>query len=101
MQLFHLFSFPPHSNKSDSRYCQSCLKSKRGFYSADLKTYQTHSGYYSPSLLKKVVHIFRNPLDNVVAVSGVEEIRQKKKMLCSRFSAFPPREKAICFKERQ
>lgn len=48
-------------------FLKSCLKGKRGVYSSDSKSVATHSVWYSQDLVKKIVHIFRSPLDNVVA----------------------------------
>lgn len=47
-------------------FLRSCLKGRRGEITSD-GAITLKSTRYSSDLVKKVVHIFRNPLDNVVA----------------------------------
>ena len=56
---------------------RSCLKGKRGVL--DDKGMTKVSVRYSPDLVKKVAHIFRNPLDNIVARFHLDrKIRARK-----------------------
>ncbi|KAL9189138.1 hypothetical protein ACHAXT_011628 [Thalassiosira profunda] len=55
-------------------FLKSCLKAKRGVYS-DSGSLATRIGWYSQSLVKKVIHILRNPLDNTVARFHLERKR--------------------------
>jgi hypothetical protein len=49
-------------------FTRSCLKGKRGVYSNDTDAKMTTVNVrYNPNLVKKAVHIFRNPFDNAVA----------------------------------
>ncbi|KAL3780860.1 hypothetical protein HJC23_001593 [Cyclotella cryptica] len=60
-------------------FMRSCLKGKRGVFSNDNTEMTTVSVRYSEDLVKKVVHIFRNPMDNVVARFHLErKIRARR-----------------------
>ncbi|KAL7533506.1 hypothetical protein ACHAXR_005273 [Thalassiosira sp. AJA248-18] len=61
--------------ETNRSFLKSCLKGKRGVYSPDNNSFTTQSVWYSQDLVKKVLHIFRNPLDNVVARFHLERKR--------------------------
>ena len=46
---------------------RSCLKGRRGFFPEGSNEITTVSVRYSPELVKRVIHVVRNPLDNTVA----------------------------------
>ena len=45
-------------------FLKACLKGKKGVYSEEYDAYVTHTVHYKPDLVKKAIHVFRNPLDN-------------------------------------
>ena len=57
-------------------FLNSCLSGQRGVYnSSDSKTIDIHPVRYKQNLVKRVVHIIRNPLDNIVARFNYERGR--------------------------
>lgn len=60
-------------------FLKSCLKGKRGVFSPEHNAMRTHTVHYSADLISKVVHIFRNPVDNVVARFHLERKRYTAK----------------------
>ena len=56
-------------------FLKSCLKSRRGAFSPTTGVLRTVSRFYSASLVKKAIHIFRNPMDNIVARFHLERKR--------------------------
>jgi len=71
----------PESFIETSRsFMRSCLKGKRGVYSNTSSNEMVRINVrYSPNLVKKAVHIFRNPLDNIVARFHLDrQIRARK-----------------------
>ena len=70
-------------------FLKACLKGKRGVLSTESKSLATHSTWYSQELVKKVVHIFRNPMDNVVARFHLERKRFTSKKDVKWLARFP------------
>ena len=69
---------PEQMIETTRSFTRSCTKGRRGIVSN--KNITTISVRYSPELVKKVVHIFRNPLDNIVARFHLDrKIRARKK----------------------
>ena len=60
-------------------FLKSCLKSKRGIFSTESNSMETQSVWYSPDLVKKAIHIIRNPMDNIVARFHLERKRYTAK----------------------
>ena len=61
--------------ESPRSFLTSCLKSKRGVFSPEKQSLTTHTAWYNEDLVKKVLHIFRDPLDNTVARFHLERKR--------------------------
>ena len=61
------YSFnPEHYIVTPRKFLRECLFSQRGIRSDD-NAMERHPVWYKPDLVKKVVHIIRDPFDNVVA----------------------------------
>lgn len=71
-------------------FMKACLKGKRGVYSSDSKkSLTTQKVWYSHERVHKIVHIFRSPLDNVVARFHLERKRFTAKNDKKWLSRFP------------
>uniref|UniRef100_A0A7S4HK89 Sulfotransferase domain-containing protein n=1 Tax=Odontella aurita TaxID=265563 RepID=A0A7S4HK89_9STRA len=57
---------------------KGCLSGRRGVRSKDGKKIQVNPVRYEANIVKKAVHIIRNPFDNVVARFHLEHKRHKK-----------------------
>jgi len=60
-------------------FLQGCLKSKRGFFTNKTGAMDRQSVWYHHKLVKKAVHIIRNPMDNTVARFHLERKRYTAK----------------------
>ena len=69
----HLFQFCSYCTDPESfvettrTFLRSCLKGRRGYFPEGTNEITTVGVRYNPDLVKKVIHVFRNPLDNTVA----------------------------------